>query len=129
MDTSGIIERPNCVVEKTVRRAPCGHGTSHKGDVREALIRGLVRLSHMVVGGRVFGEDGLGLESENQIHWIRSSLGTGPYSVCFRNHQLGQSGSSHHRFENTYSDLIFFDCAFRFSYNIRFEKVRILKDL
>jgi len=36
MDKSCVIECPNCVVEKTVRRAPCGHGASPVGDVRKA---------------------------------------------------------------------------------------------
>jgi hypothetical protein len=36
MNSSSIIKWPNCAMEKTVRRAPCGHGTSHLGDVREA---------------------------------------------------------------------------------------------
>jgi len=46
--------------------------------VREAQNRGPVRLSHMVAGGGVFGEDGLGLGSESQIYWVHSSLGNDP---------------------------------------------------
>jgi hypothetical protein len=36
MDKSCVIECPNCDGEKTVRRAPCGHGASPVRDVRKA---------------------------------------------------------------------------------------------
>jgi hypothetical protein len=55
----------NCVVEKTVRRAPCGHGTSPGRRCEVSPEPSDV--------GSVPRTD---------------RLGNGPYTACFRNHQL-----------------------------------------